>query len=183
MSAADVRPKGLRRLLARLRRGRGGSAAVEFALVALPFLALTFGIVALGMIYLITTTLSNAATDAARQIRTCQLQKASATASRFTTTVCNEMSWLGTNCAANLSVDVRTFAEFQDADIADPIANNQLTKTSLVFNMGNAGDIVLVRTYYPWTLAAPLLDGSVVRLSNNQTLISAVTTFRNEPCT
>ena len=152
-------------------------------MLALPVIALVFGVIELGMIYLIATTLANATTDAARQIRTCQLQKTgAATAASFQTAVCSELSWMGTNCAANLNVDVRTFSQFQNTTIADPIASGKLTTASLMFQMGSAGDIVLVRTYYPWTLVAPLLDGSVIRLSNNQTLISAATTFRNEPC-
>ena len=179
---ARRRIERMRGLLTRFSRGRSGSTAVEFAMLALPFLGLLFGIVELGMIYLISTTLDNATTDAARQIRTGAVQTAGgATAASFTTLVCNEMSWLGSNCAANLSVDVRTFATFSATDVADPITNGTFTKTSLMFQTGNSGDIVLVRTYYPWTLVAPFLDGSVARLSNNQTLIESATTFRNEP--
>jgi hypothetical protein len=51
-----------------------------------------------------------------------------------------------------------------------------------MFQMGGAGDIVLVRAYYPWTLIAPSLDGAIQSLSNGTKLISAATTFRNEPC-
>jgi len=173
----------LRRHLARFEQARSGSAAVEFAMLALPFLALIFGIIELGLIYLIATTLGNATTDVARQIRTCQMQQAGgATAASFKAAVCGELSWMGANCTANLNVDVRTFSSFQNTNVPDPIASGQLNTASLQFQMGNAGDIVLVRTYYPWTLVAPLLDGSVQRLSGGQTLISAASTFRNEPC-
>jgi Flp pilus assembly protein TadG len=166
----------------RFLQGRGGSTAVEFALLAAPFLGLLFGIVELGMIFLISTSLDNATTDVARQIRTGQLQQAGgATAGSFGTAVCNEMSWLGANCSANLSVDVRTFASFASTSIPDPITNGQFTPASLLFQMGGPGDIILVRTYYPWQLVAPFLDGSVARLGNGQTLIESVTTFRNEP--
>src|SRR5665213_1491389 len=89
----------LRRQLARFEQARSGSTAVEFAMLALPFLALIFGIVELGLIYLIATTLGNATTDASRQIRTCQLQQAGgATAATFKTLICNELSWMGSNC-------------------------------------------------------------------------------------
>src|SRR5580698_6774733 len=102
MSMAQSRLDRLRAALTRFRSGRGGSTAVEFAMLALPFLGLLFGIIELGMIYLISTTLDNATTDAARQIRTGQLQLAGgATSASFATVVCNEMSWLGSNCTAN----------------------------------------------------------------------------------
>ena len=182
MSMAQTRLDRLRGALTRFGRGRGGSTAVEFAMLAMPFLGLLFGIVELGMIYLISTTLDNATTDAARQIRTGQLQTAGgATATSFTTVVCNEMSWLGSNCAANLSVDVRTFSSFSSTSISEPITNGQFTSSSLLFQMGGPGNIVLVRTFYPWTIVTPFLDGSVANLSNGKMLIELATTFRNEP--
>jgi Flp pilus assembly protein TadG len=182
MTMAKLPLARLRGALTRFSRGRDGSTAVEFAMLAMPFLGLLFGIVELGMIYLISTTLDNATTDAARQIRTGQLQTAGgATATSFSTEVCTEMSWLGSNCATNLSVDVRTFSSFNSTTIPDPIASGRLTTASLLFQMGGPGDIVLVRTYYPWQLVVPFLDGSVARLSNGTTLIESVTTFRNEP--
>jgi hypothetical protein len=92
------------------------------------------------------------------------------------------MTWMGSNCAANLQVDVRTFSTFASTDIPNPVSNGQFQTGSLMFQMGSAGDIVLVRTYYPWTLITPLLDGAVQDLSNGAKLISATTTFRNEPC-
>ena len=172
----------LRAGLSRFSRGRSGSTAVEFAMLAMPFLGLLFGIIELGMIYLISTTLDNATTDAARQIRTGSVQTSgSATANSFATLVCNEMSWLGSNCTANLSVDVRTFTTFSSTNVADPITSGTFNTGSLLFQTGGPDDIVLVRTYYPWTLVVPFLDGSVARLSNNKTLIESSTTFRNEP--
>jgi len=150
-------------------------------MLALPFLGLLFGIVELGMIYLISTTLDDATMAAARQIRTGQLQTAGATASSFTTLICSDMSWLGSSCAANLSVDVRTFASFSSTDIPEPITNGQFQTTSLMFQTGGPGDIVLVRAFYPWTLVAPFLDGAIANLGNGQMLIESATTFRNEP--
>ena len=180
--AASVFIRRLRAGLNRFSRGRSGSTAVEFAMLAMPFLGLLFGIIELGMIYLISTTLDNATADAARQIRTGSVQTSgSATATSFQTLVCNEMSWLGSNCAANLSVDVRTFTTFASTNVADPISNGTFNSSSLLFQTGGPDDIVLVRTYYPWTLVVPFLDGSVARLSNNKTLIESATTFRNEP--
>ena len=182
MSMAQTRLSRLRGVLTRFSRGRSGSTAVEFAMLALPFLGLLFGIIELGMIYLISTTLDNATTDAARQIRTGQLQTAGgATATSFGTLVCNEMSWLGSNCSANLSVDVRTFTTFSSTNIAEPITSGVFSSSSLLFQIGGPGDIVLVRTYYPWQLVTPFLDGSVANLSNGQMLIQSSTTFRNEP--
>jgi len=76
---------------------------------------------------------------------------------------------------------VRTFTTFSATTIPEPITNGKFSTTSLQFQMGGPGDIVLVRTYYPWQLVTPFLDGSVANLSNGQMLIQSATTFRNEP--
>ncbi len=56
------------------------------ALIATPFFLLLFGIVELGMIFLVASSLENATAEAARTIRTGEMQTAGgATASTFKT--------------------------------------------------------------------------------------------------
>lgn len=170
------------RFVLRLTEGRHGSAAVEFAMVALPFLALLMGIFEIGMIYLVSITLENATSDVARQIRTGQLQTAGgATATTFTNSICGELSWLGSSCTSNLYVDVRTFASFSSISQTSPIQNGKVNSSNLQFSMGTAGQVVLVRTFYQWTLFTPVLDGISAQLSNGSTLITATAAFQNEP--
>ncbi len=174
----------LTRAVRRFARGQDGAAAVEFALVALPFFALLLGIIEIGMIYLISTTLEDATGNAARLIRTgsLQTQATTETASAFQAAICNKLSWLGSQCTSKLEVDVRTFAQFQSVSLPSPVANGKLQPQSqLQFTMGGPGDIVLVRAYYPWTLIAPALDGMTSQTSGGQLLITATATFRNEP--
>lgn len=172
------------RFSARFARGRGGSAAVEFAMVALPFLALIMGILEISMIYLVSTTLENATADAARQVRTGELQTAGgATAATFATKICNELTWLGssTSCLSKLYVDVRTFSTFSGVTQPSPVANGAVNTTALKFQLGAAGDIVLVRSFYQWTLFTPVLDGMAATLNGGSTLITATAAFKNEP--
>src|SRR5579862_9810282 len=107
-SPSNTLSRRLRRLTTRFARGRKGSAAVEFAMIALPFLALIMGTIEISMIYLVSTTLENATADMARNIRTGQTTTAGgATRTSFTNQICTEMTWLGSNCASNLYVDVQ----------------------------------------------------------------------------
>ena len=46
---------------------------------------------------------------------------------------------------------------------------------------GDAGDIVLVRVFYRWSLLTPNFGGALSNMKDNQRLISAATVFRNEP--
>ena len=163
-----------------------GAEALEFALLSFPFIALILGILELGMIFLISTTLENATMDASRRIRTGELQTAGGSVqTAFMDTICGEMTWMGTvtACEATLSVDVRTLTAFQNAALPDPVTGKAFNKAALTFVPGAANDIVLVRAYYPWTLFTPSLDGNLYQLANGQTLIKATATFRNEPYT
>jgi len=163
-------------------RARDGATAVEFALVGLPFLALIFAIIELALIFLVSTSLDNATDNAARAIRTGQLQtKGGATATSFKTTICDNLGWLASTCGANLAVDVRTYANFNDISLSDPIVNKTFDAGALTFSPGNPEDIVVVRAYYQWTLFTPLLSGAVEKLSGGKTLLTSTLAFRNEP--
>ena len=178
-----VRSRGF---FVRFARDERGAEALEFALVSFPFIALVLGILELGMIFLISTTLENATMDASRRIRTGELQTAGGSVqTAFMDTICGEMTWMGTvtACEATLSVDVRTLTAFQNAGLPDPVTGKVFNKAALTFVPGNANDIVLVRAYYPWTLFTPSLDGNLYQLANGQTLIKSTATFRNEPYT
>jgi len=167
--------------LSRFRRARDGAAAVEFAIVATPFLALMFGILDLGLVFLVSTTLENGVEEASRKIRTGELQAAGGTATTFKTAVCDELSWLGAGCSSALHVDVRTFTTFAGVTSGDLTTNGAFDDTKTQFSTGSSESIVLVRVYYEWDLMAPLMNPGLKNLSNGKRLISATATFRNEP--
>lgn len=168
-------------LLSRFRRNRDGAAAVEFAIVATPFLALMFGILDLGLVFLVSTTLENAVDEASRKIRTGELQTAGGTATTFKTAVCDEMSWLGSGCSSAVHVDVRTFPTFADVNFTDPTTNGAFDDSKTTFATGGSEAIVLVRVYYEWSLMTPLMNPGLKNLANGARMISATSTFRTEP--
>ena len=163
-------------------RAREGATAVEMALVATPFFLMLMGIVELGMIFLVASSLENATAQAARTIRTGEMQTAGgATASTFKTTICNNFGWLQSDCLANLSVDVRTFSSFASVTAPQPVTNNTFDATKLTFSPGGPGDIVVVRAYYQWPLIAPMMTQALQQLNGGKALLSSTATFRNEP--
>ncbi len=165
-------------------RDERAATAVEFGLIALPFIMLLIAIIEIGLVFMVATALESATDVAARQIRigALQSQTTTATAAAFKTSICNNMVWLSGSCAANLEVDVRTFTQFQSVSLPSPISSGALLpQNQLQFSLGGPGSIVLVRAYFPWTLMAPMLDKMATQTSNGQIIITATTTFRNEP--
>lgn len=185
----------IRSSIARFMRARRGATAVEFAIIALPFFSLIFGIIELGMFYMVSTTLENATANAARRIRTGEktLQTGLTTAA-FKNNICANLGWLQADCTANLDVDVRVYNSFGATNgVADPITSTTTTvagktttttamdPTKETFCTGNPGQIVLVRAYYQWKLLTPGISQAMQRLSGGKTLITATTVFINEP--
>ncbi|MFY8208323.1 MAG: TadE/TadG family type IV pilus assembly protein [Caulobacter sp.] len=167
----------LARSAGRFARADEGATAVEFALVAIPFLMLLFAIIELGLVFLVSITLENAVIDAGRTIRTGQVQTTGGNANSFKTAVCNRMSWLGSKCSSALRLDVRTFTDYSTGQAS---ATNTTVPTTMNWNPGASGSIVVVRAYYTWPLVTPMLNTGL-QSSNGNRIIYAATSFTNEP--
>lgn len=169
--------------MVRLRDEERGVAAVEFAVLGLPFVVLTLWLFQLALVVLASSMLQNALVEASRQIRTGALQSATTTptAASFVTLVCSNMSWLQSNCLTQLTVDVSTESQFTGATVPNPLATGTFNSSVLAFNPGTAGQIVVVRGFYQWPLIAPVLFSGLSQTGNGVDVLIETTTFVNEP--
>lgn len=158
-----------------------GVALVEFAIVALPFLLIVVGTFEIGFIFWGTHELENATEDAARRIRTGQVQSGGIDATGFKAIVCGRVTLLK-DCTSKLQLDVRTFANYnQIAGAPAPLdRDGKLNSGNFVWQPGGPRSIVLVRTYYDWPLLTVLTSTSLGNMANGDRLLSAAAAFRNE---
>jgi Flp pilus assembly protein TadG len=177
----------LRRFIRRFIRAERGVTAVEFGLISLPLMLMTFGLLELALVFLVGATLDTATEAASRRIRTGEFQTSAATArADFQSLVCTNMAWLAGQCASSLWVSVQTFSNFSGLATApppNPAAFTPAAKAALCFSPGQPTDIVLVRTYFQWNLFTPLLNNALENMGggSGKRLITATTAFRNEP--
>ena len=169
-----------RRALRRFVRQQDGAAAIEFGLVAVPFLALTFAIMETALVFFAGQTLEAAAASSARLIMTGQAQTAGYTAQTFKTAVCNQIFGLF-DCANGVYVDVKSYANFASINTAQPITNGQLDTSNMQYTPGGPGSIVVVSLYYQWPIYVSLLSNNLQNLTGNKRLLAAINVFRNEP--
>jgi Flp pilus assembly protein TadG len=172
------------RLAKRFARADDGTTAIEFSLVSLPFVVMTFGLIELVLVLLVCTTLETATEAASRRIRTGEFQESgSNTKTDFKNLVCARMSWLADQCASNLFVDVRTFNNFAALAANAPAPPDGFNPNSTCFTPGAPTDIVLVRAYFKWRLITPVIDAVMENMGGGtgMRLISTTTAFRNEP--
>jgi Flp pilus assembly protein TadG len=165
------------------RNSRSGSAAVEFAFVAPILLLFLFGIIETGVIFFASSALQNATDDTARLIRTGQLT-GTLTASQLRTKICAEVSGLisSATCAANLQVDLHSYSDFSGASFAS-VTNADGSINTSQLSVGSTGSckVVLMRSFYPWTIMTPLMAPLLENMPNGQYLIATAAAFRTEP--
>lgn len=168
------------RTIGRFRRAQQGSAAVEFAMLAIPFFLLLYAVIDTSLVYFATQTLENGVATAARQIKTGQAQAANMTQQQFRTLICNQITML-LACDARLGIDVRKFTSFSNVALPAALDQNGNLTGNYQFNMGVAGDIVVVRAFYAWPVLTPTFGQSLVNMNGNARLLTAAMAFKNEP--
>jgi Flp pilus assembly protein TadG len=164
------------------RRSRDGSSAVEFAMVAFPFFFMLFAIMEIGLIFVTDSILENATIETGRLVRTGQAAGSSLTAPQFKTALCAKMSIFSGDCPTRATVDVREITQFRNANPPDPLANGKnFDGSSLTYITGQPGSLMLVRVWYAQPLITPFMAQSLSKLGNGSAMLTATTTFRNEP--
>lgn len=172
------------RVRARLRRdSRSGSAAIEFAMVAPVLFLFLFGIIETGVLFFASATLQNATDDTARLIRTGQIS-GTLTASTLKSYICNEISGLiaAGSCTANLQVDLRAYSNFSGASYPSLTkADGSLDTTKLAVQSSGSCQVVLMRSFYPWSIMTPLIAPLLQNMPNGKFLLASAAAFRSEP--
>jgi Flp pilus assembly protein TadG len=165
----------------RLVRAQDGAAAVEFGLVAAPFLALVFAIMETAIVFFAGQALETAGGTSARLIMTGQAQTQGFDQAKFKQAVCANIYGLF-NCNGGLSIDVKNYTSFASINTALPIdANGNLQTASFGYAPGGPGDIVVVRLMYQWPVFVSLMGLNLSDLSGGKRLLVSTIAFRNEP--
>jgi Flp pilus assembly protein TadG len=178
---AQARPLWRRRFDAFVGDLRG-VAAVEFALIAFPFFVLIFGLIEVVMIFILSSTLDYGVMEAARRVRTGELQSSGQGLAGFKAAVCGNLFNL-LDCDSKLMIDVRKFDSFAATDFSQPPVDKDgnLKQDQFGFEPGKADDIVVVRVFYTWSLLTPVISAPLANMSGGRRLLVSTATFRNEP--
>lgn len=164
----------------RFKKNEDGVAAIEFGMLALPFLMLIFAILETAIGFFAAQVFESGVDSVGREIRTGQVQSNSATAAEVRAKICAK-TWGLFDCNT-IQLDVKTYAVFPDTPLVTPRdGDGNFDNSSLEFNTGAAGSIVIVRAYYEWPVFLDYLWQNVSGLSNGARLLVATTAFQNEP--
>jgi Flp pilus assembly protein TadG len=124
---------------------------VEFALIALPLLFLILATFEIGLIYWANQEIENATSDAARLVRTGQVQIGGMNQAQLKTQLCGRTALL-VGCESRLRLDVRSGPTFAAITPPEPLNGSGGLKADdeFSFSPGAGNDIVLVSAFYDW---------------------------------
>ncbi|MBR0841606.1 pilus assembly protein [Bradyrhizobium liaoningense] len=174
--------KKRRNRCAAFARDDRGATAVEFALVAAPFLALIIALIQTFLVFFAQQTLETIVRQSARLVMTGQVQSAQLTKDAFKQKVCDQIVILF-NCSG-LMVDMQVATSWTSANTGVPTLTfdgSGAVNNVWNYNPGNAGDIVVLRVMYVWPVVLGPLGFNLSNLGNGNRLIMSSAAFQNEP--
>jgi TadE-like protein len=186
----------LKRARARVR-SRRGAAAVEFAILALPFMMLLFALMEVMLIFFLQTSLEAAVAQTSRDIRTglsrpylppappapSSPPPSSVSRSDFRNAVCARM-WGMADCTNRLFIMVHALPAGTTTVPTGSWADGSMTRDASgdePFESSAAGQVVVVRAAYVWDLITPGLSAAFRNYGASSRVLVATTAFRNEP--
>jgi len=137
---------------ARLASDRRGAAMIEFTLIALPLLLLILATFEIGFIYWANQEIENATSDAARLVRTGQVQAGNMNQAQLRAQLCSRTALL-VGCQSRLRLDVRSGPRFGAITPPEPLDGSGQLKADneFSFSPGGSNDVVLVSAFYDWS--------------------------------
>lgn len=170
----------------RYAKSESGAAAVEFAMVALPFFMLLGVILETGVMMFFEYTLQASVQKASRLIRTGQAKTLALTAASFKTEICKTAGLL-MDCTSKVTVyvdsDPTGFGALK-AKFPTPTTVGSASDGSpgpAAFNCGQPLNAVGVVATYDWNFAFPFMNFNANTSVTTKRRLTGVVMFANEP--
>ncbi|MBY3072633.1 pilus assembly protein [Rhizobium laguerreae] len=184
-----------------LARSRDGAAAIEFALLAIPYFLVIFAILETFVAFAAEELVSNAVDTMSRRMRTGQItynlgRTTDMNQAQFRQAFCDEISIL-IRCSATevatpskLYLDVQTFSTFSAIPTTIPKLSTDkyadINPAAFKYTPGGAGTINMLRAYYRWEIITDLVRPYITTIRPSggsmpsQYLIVGTAAFQNE---
>jgi Flp pilus assembly protein TadG len=160
------------------------ATAVEFALVATPFLALVIAMLQTMLVFFAERALDEVVGEASRMIQTGQAQASNMTQSQFASWICQNTISPALFSYGNFLVNVQNYSAFSSASTSMPTLTfnspGQVTNT-WNYQTGSPGDIVVVEVMYQWPVVLGPLGFNLTNLANGNRLLMSTAVFKVEP--
>ena len=152
---------------------KDGVTAIEFSLLAVPFLFLMLGIIEVSLAFTAGTLLEGATSSAARLVRTGQLQQSVGDPeTAFRDEFC-EYATVLVNCN-DVTIEVQTMPSFADYSAYQASYDADGNLDSAGFDAGGSGDTVLIRVGYSYDMITPFIGDLLTNDTGKMFFMSTV---------
>lgn len=175
-----VAPGGRRkRAFSTFFRSKDGAAAIEFAILAIPYFIIVFAILETFVAFAAEQLVGNAVDTMSRKLRTGAItynlgRTTDMSQTQFRQAFCNEISIL-ISCSASeiatpnkLWIDARSFPSFALMAVTAPgipkTLSGDLNTLSMAFSPGGANTTNMLRVYYKWSVITDLVRPYVTNI-------------------
>jgi Flp pilus assembly protein TadG len=179
----SIEKTGSASLVRRFGQDKRGVAAIEFALLAMPFLMVLFAVLETALSFTSQQVMSNAIDSLARDIRVGRLKKDTpqATASAITTRICDEISVLVPSGCPDLVIDMNTYASFNDIPKTIPRTSDKNINTSgFEIKVGGPVEKQMLRVFYRWKYYTRFVGDKMSEMPDGKTLLYTAVVWQNE---
>jgi len=161
------------------KENRKGAAAIEFALLVLPFMVVIFSIVEIALMFFIDSALDAALHKTVRKVRTGTAVSQAWDMNAFKTELCKNLAY-SFSCKSKVLVRAVKVTAIDNIQFATPVTGGKLTVTES-FTLGASGDYILIQAFLPWDPIVSFYTMSSSKLSNGDHVLGATVVFKNEP--
>lgn len=162
----------------------GGVTAVEFGLLAPPFFLLLGALMQTSVIFLSSEVLESAVQDAARAVRTNQVNTTGNSIADFRARICGRLYGLFGDCSG-LHIRVNPVADFgatTSSPPTDPTCTSNCTWTEGErWSTGIGRDVILVQVYYRYPVIINTGPLGMANMADGTRLLTSTALFMNEP--
>lgn len=157
-----------------------GAVAVEFSMLAIPFIFLLIGIMEICLMFASNSVLDGATQDAARLVRTGQAQQSNGNPEDvFADRLCEKASVL-IDCG-DLQFEVIEMPRFADFGSFGASFDKEGNLQSRGFEPGGVNSVNLIRVIYRYKLATPMIAQFLSDGPNNTRLMISTVVLQTEP--
>ncbi|MCI5060851.1 MAG: pilus assembly protein [Alphaproteobacteria bacterium] len=156
-----------------------GVAAVEFALMAIPFIFLLIGIIEMALVFTSQSLLEASTAEAAREIRTGAVQQGGGEQA-FIDEVCDFAAAM-IPCE-DIQYQVVSFDDFGDAeDFPDAEFDDEGNLEDQGFDPGGVNDVVMVRVAYTYPIKTPMMQMILTNNGDGNRIMLSTLVLQTEP--
>ncbi|MBS0232626.1 MAG: pilus assembly protein [Proteobacteria bacterium] len=174
--------------LHRFKRDDRGATAVEFAIVAIPFLMFIFALIGCALYFFVLNSLESGMDQTSRLVRTGEAITENLTVDQFKQKICSGSGgWIKCD---NMQIWAQHWSDWSDPTLAPHqcvdqnntvIANNAPGSDPIATYTGTASDVVIVTICYEWDFASKIPFLRLGNMQNGAMMMQTATAFRTEP--